>query len=76
MKWNERLQTKITVGQKYLNRNGKTVIVKQALEGCFLVDTENGFYSYPGYTNGYVVTEFGAFGSYPNGMDLVCLVSN
>lgn len=71
MKWNERLSTKIVVGQKYLNRTGKTLIVKQALEGGFLVDTENGFYSYPGYTTGYVVNEFGAFGSYPNGRDLV-----
>ena len=81
MEWYERMKTKIEVGKKYKNRKGviMTVIDEKPIESnyrerFYVVDETKNRYYYPEYTDGYAVSDFGGFGTYPNQRDLVEVV--
>ena len=76
------MKTKIEVGKKYRNRQGviMTVIEEKPIELNYrerfvVVDETKERYYYPEYVDGYVVNDFGGFGSYPNNRDLIEVVS-
>ena len=83
MEWYERMKTKIEVG-KVRNTKNRDGVVMSVVEGHpiesnyrerFWVIYETPNRHYPEYTDGYVVNDFGGFGTYPNKRGLVEVVS-
>ena len=71
MKWNERLQTPIKIGETYKTRDNKTVIVLSKRQDEFLVKNVK---SNTSFLKEYFVNKFGGFGNYPNHYDLIKLI--
>lgn len=72
MNWNERMSTQIVVGKSYKNRDGVIMdIVEKITENDYLVTNKDGAYNDREFGNGYIVTKYGGFGSYPNHRDLI-----
>ena len=74
MNWNERMKTKIKVGERYQMRDGtKWTVAEMRDEEHFLIDKDKPKEGYIDISmhKQFIVGAFGNFGSYPNPFDLV-----
>ena len=77
MKWSERLQTEIKVGQIYLDRSGTKMQVIDKIDDTHFrikrTPPPPGYVYFYNHRREHVVNQYGGFGNYPNPYDLTTL---